>query len=109
MEASQMPIVSPLCSQPQAALRGGLLASVASVQCLGTTGKSPRCSASVLGGHITPEWMLHSNLRLLCGNHHGIMQLKGKLSKNKVFTGYRARTIRKQVTKSKNDVIRSIL
>ena len=49
--------------------------------------RSPRCFASVVGGHITPEWMLHSNRRLLCGNHHGIKQLKGKLSKNKVFTG----------------------
>jgi hypothetical protein len=66
-------------------------------------------SASELGGHITPEWMLHSNLRLLCGNHFIIRQLKGKVSKNKAFTGYRARTIRKQATKSKNGVIRSIL
>jgi hypothetical protein len=42
-----------LCSQPQAALRGGLLASVAFVQCLSTASKSPRCSASELGGHTT--------------------------------------------------------
>jgi hypothetical protein len=65
------------------------------------------CTGSI--GHITPEWMLHSNLRLLCGNHFIIKHLKVKLSKNKVFTGYRARTIRKQATKSKNGVIRSIL
>ena len=37
------------------------------------------CTGSI--GHITPEWMLHSNLRLLCGNHFIIKQLKGKLSK----------------------------
>jgi hypothetical protein len=71
--------------------------------------KSLRCFASEIGGHIIPEWELHSNLRLLCGNHFIIRQLKGKLSKNKVFTGYRARTIRKQATKSKNGVSRSIL
>ena len=52
--------------------------------------------------HITPEWMLHSNLRLLCGNHFIIKHLKGKLSKNRVFKGYRARTIRKQATKDKS-------
>ena len=40
------------------------------------------------GGHATPEWMLHSNLRLLCGNHFIIKQLKEKLSKNMAFTGY---------------------
>lgn len=48
--ASNRPSLS--CSQ-RAVHRGGLLASVASVQSLTTSRKSPRCSASVLGGHDT--------------------------------------------------------
>jgi hypothetical protein len=31
---------------------------VASVQCLGTTSRSPRCFASELGGHVTPGGLL---------------------------------------------------
>ena len=88
---------------------GGVLLSAVSVGIHGTTSKPVLPTASEVGGHITPEWELHSNLRLLCGNHFIIRQLKEKHSKNKVFTGYRARTIRKQATKSKNGVIRSIL
>ena len=32
----------------------------------------------VEGGHITPEWELWRNLRLLCGNHCGIKRLREK-------------------------------
>src|SRR5208283_2078144 len=47
--------MSPIERQPPAVLRGGLLASVASVQCLVTTNKSPRCFASVLGRTRLPQ------------------------------------------------------
>ena len=52
-------------------------------------------------GHITPEWELHSNLRLLCGNHNEIKRIREKALKYMVFTGYRALTTRKQATKRK--------
>jgi hypothetical protein len=51
-----------------------------------------RCSASEIGGHITPEWMLHSNLRLLCGNHHGMSSLQPLDAKNVAFSGCYAGT-----------------
>jgi hypothetical protein len=56
------------CSQPQAVLRGGLLASGASVRHHRKASKSPRCFASELGGHATPDGMPYSNLKLLYGN-----------------------------------------
>ena len=71
-----------------AVFRGGFAVCASSEILVPASVPTPRCSASELGGHITPEWVLRSNLRLLCGNHFTIRRLKGKLSKKKVFTGY---------------------
>jgi hypothetical protein len=72
----------------QAVLRGGLLhLGLPSSSSVGRA-ESTMPSAWAGVGHITPEWELHSNLRLLCGNHHGMKQLKENISKNMVFTGY---------------------
>jgi len=75
------------CSQPQAVLRGGLRLLRLHPASSPHPAKSPRCFASELGGHITPEWMLHSNLRLLCGNHHGMRSIQPLEVKNMEFSG----------------------
>ena len=51
-------VEQPTASRPP----GRLAASEAPSSVLSTTGKSPRCFASELGGHITPEWELQGNL-----------------------------------------------
>ena len=52
----------------QAVLRGGLLASVASVGILGAASKKQPCYAWAGGGHVTPSRELRGNLGLPCGN-----------------------------------------
>jgi hypothetical protein len=73
--------------QPQAVLRGGLLASGVSVGILGVASEKRHASHGVEYGHITPEWELRSNLRLLCGNHSGISSLQPSEAKSVAFTG----------------------
>lgn len=46
------------CSQPQAVLRGGLLASGASVSSIGATIEKHAAEAAVGGGHVTPSGLL---------------------------------------------------
>jgi hypothetical protein len=73
--------------QPQAVLRGGLLASGVSVGILGVASEKRHASHGVEYGHVTPEWELQRNLKFLCGNHNGMSILQQGTAKMLAFTG----------------------